>query len=128
MPGPISEDLRKRVVAAYKAGEGRQADVARRFSIGLASVVRWVRLERETGTLRAKKMGGRPRIIDDEGVRVICQLVDDHPDSTLEELVQLFGDQTGQWVSCATMGRTVRRAGITRKKSPSLHSSETLIA
>jgi transposase-like protein len=41
MPRACSTDLRERVLAAYGAGEGSRAAVARRFRVGGRTLSRW---------------------------------------------------------------------------------------
>ena len=58
MGRPYALDLRERVVAAMAAGmSGQQA--AYHFSIGESSALRWARRARETGSPKAKPMGGK---------------------------------------------------------------------
>jgi len=57
MAKPYSEDLRGRVVAAIEAGATRP-EVADQYSVSLSSVGRFVRLDRETGSVSAAKFGG----------------------------------------------------------------------
>ena len=70
MPRAYPVELRSRVVAAFEQG-GTYDSVADRFDVGRASVVRWVRLARQTGSVVAKPMGGarHTRLIDAEGKR-----------------------------------------------------------
>ena len=56
MTKPYSEDLRTRMVAAVVAGASCR-EAAKRFSIGVSSVVRSQRFRR-TGSVAAKPMGG----------------------------------------------------------------------
>ena len=55
MPRPLSLDLRERIIAAYEGGEGPQKELVSRFSVGVASVRRLVRLKRETGGLSPRR-------------------------------------------------------------------------
>jgi len=57
MAGPYSLDLRVRVVAAVSAGLSCRAAAAK-FSVGAATVVRWAKRNRETGSPAALPMGG----------------------------------------------------------------------
>jgi transposase len=57
MTKPYSEDLRTRVVAAVVTGASCR-DAAKRFSIGVSSVVRWAQRFRRTGSVAAEPMGG----------------------------------------------------------------------
>jgi len=58
MARAYSLDLRERVVAAVAAGESCRT-VARRFSVSVASVVKWSQRARRTGSPAAAKVGGR---------------------------------------------------------------------
>ena len=59
MPSPLPDELRERVVQAYLSGDESFEAVAQRFSVGSASVKRWVRLKRTKGTISAKPHVGR---------------------------------------------------------------------
>ena len=85
---------------------------------------RLLRRHRETGGVEPDQLGGvRDRLIEDESLSVIQDLVEEAPDRILPELVDAFEARTGVRVSRATMGRAVRRAGLTRKKRRSAPSS-----
>jgi transposase len=126
MPGPISTDLRKRVTEAHLRGEGSYADLSERFAIGAASVSRWLRLVREEGSVEPKPAsGGSSCLIPDERLGEFKELVRDHADATLEELVELVAEEMRIKVTTSTLGRTFKRARITRKKSRSTPKSRT---
>ena len=81
MPGSLSIDLRKRAVAEYRKGGMTYADVAEQFSVGEATVNRWLRLERETGDLAPRSRPGRRHKMDEAGLAVLHQLVLKRPDA-----------------------------------------------
>ncbi len=119
MAGPLSLDLRKRIVAAYRAGRGTYLEIAALFQVGEASVSRLMRRDREHGDLHCDPPGGGnpPRIPEDQ-YETLRALVAKRPD-------QLIPDLCDQWfrlfkvsVSVSSMQRTLRKAGLTRKKSP----------
>ena len=58
MPRPYSTDLRERVLTAYEAGEGGQAEVAGRYRIGERTLPGWPKAAREEGR-RAPKPRAR---------------------------------------------------------------------
>ncbi len=63
MGKPYSMDLRERVIRRVEAGESCRS-VARAFDLGEATVIRWARRKRETGTITPGQMGGhRPFLI-----------------------------------------------------------------
>ncbi len=114
---PYSNDLRQKVVEAYKKGEGSMRKLARRFSVSLSFVWLLMQRYRETGGVAPKAHGGgqaRKLTLYDEVV--LEQLVKDHPAATLMELSELLKDKTEAEVSASTIGLTLRRRGITRKK------------
>lgn len=118
MPSPHPDALRERVVAAYEAGEGSYKEIAERFSVGEASVSRWLRLARENGSVAPSPMGGsrRPFVVGPEHEGTLRELIDCNLDCTLKELSEAFKAATGITVSQQTMSDTVRRLGYTRKR------------
>ena len=86
MAKPYSEDLRARVVAAIEAGATRP-EVAYQYSVSLSSVGRFVRLDRETGSVSAAKFGGYKEFALAGHEALVRQLVGKQPDITLAELV-----------------------------------------
>src|SRR5512146_2138109 len=117
---PYSMDLRERVIAAIDRRDGSQRQIARRFGISLATLSRWLRARRQTGTLAPKpRGGGRPRALDDACQEHLRDLVKQQPDATLEELRQRLGIVC----SVTAIWRTLRRPRIGRKKKV-LHAQE----
>lgn len=120
MPGPISLEVRKRAVAGYRRGNSTIEKVASMFGVGPASLNRWLRLERETGTLRHRKMGGFvPPLITDADLETLTDIVALNNDAFVYELVELYEAEKGVNVSTSVMSRALARAGLTRKKRPS---------
>ena len=125
MPGPASRDLRLRVVEAYRAGEGTYEELAVRFSVGMASVNRWLRRMRESGTVEPRPHGGGQQLrIQGEDERFLRRLVEAHPDWTEAELGEEIRTKRELDVSDVTVGRAVRRLGYTVKKKRSSRPSE----
>ena len=56
--GPLSVDLRKRVVAAVREEGMSCRAAARRFGVSFASAIRWVAALRERGSFAPLAMGG----------------------------------------------------------------------
>lgn len=61
MSEPHPLELRVRAVQAHEAGEGSYAAIAERFSVGEASVKRWVWRYRRHGTFEPRPRGGGVR-------------------------------------------------------------------
>jgi transposase len=67
MGRPFSLDLRERAVAAVEKGGTSRRQAAAQFGVGVSTVIAWVRLFRETGSVAAGKMGGhKPKAIAGE--------------------------------------------------------------
>ena len=95
-------------------------EVAARFHVGRATVNRWLRRYRETGSVEPSPHGGgTPRQIDGERLDVLLRLVDKRPDATCEELREPLRKATGVAVSETTIARALRRANWTFKKNHS---------
>ena len=73
---------------------------------------------RETGDLTPKSPGGNPRRkLTDEQVVILAELIENHNDSTLEELCDLLLEKTGVKISRATMGRLTHQLNYSFKKN-----------
>jgi transposase len=129
MSVPLSLDLRERIVAAYRRGEGTYAEIAERFDVGEASVSRLLRRHRERGGVAPSPRGGgnRPKIASAEYATLVS-FVAEMPDRTVEELRQAWQTRTATALSRSAMQRALLKAGLSRKKSGSArrNSSELM--
>lgn len=117
---PYSNDLRQRVAAAVDHHEGSLRQIARRFRIGLSTLVRWLDRRHQTGSLDPEPHGGgRPQAVDAPHAVVLRDLVRQQPDATLDELNASPG------LGCSRMAifRALLRWRISRKKKV-LHAQE----
>lgn len=118
MPAPLSIDLRRRIVAAYEAENRSYREIAERFSVGEATVNRYVNQFRRTGSVAPQPARGGPEsVLRGEALDKVRILVVQKVDRTLPELARLLMQQAGISVSRQTMGRAVRRLNLSRKKS-----------
>jgi transposase len=126
---PYPKELRERVVAAYERKDGTYETLAALFSIGPATVDRWLARYRRTGSVEASPMGGprRERKVDKEGEKFIADTLSEVPDSSMDELVEAYRDEFGTDMHRSTMARSVGRMGYTRKRGVYAHrkASET---
>jgi transposase len=121
-----SNDLRARVVAAIEKG-GTIGGVALQFSVGSATVYRWVRLHRETGSYVPRPYGGgRRRSLDEVAHQIIWSLVEEKPDRTIAELTELIRER-GYKTSNSSVSRALLRLGLTFKKKLSLPANATAL-
>lgn len=116
MPRPYSQDLRDRVVASVAGGRSRRA-TATMFSVSVATVVRWSRRFRTTGSAAALAMGGRrPHRLAGRREWLLARIAG-KPDLTLRAiLAELAAD--GIKVSHGALWAFFAREGITFKKRP----------
>ena len=126
MPAPYSVDLRKRVVKAYLSGHGTYIEVAARFAIGSATVIRWVARQRKVGSVDPDPMGGdRHSKFDEASEARLAAMVAADVGTTREELVARVRDELGLKVSPSAVQRALARLRLTRKKRLSTRRSAT---
>ena len=67
MAKPLSMDLRERVVGAVLNDGMSARGAAARFGVSESSAIKWVRRQRETGSVAPSKIGGyKPRLLSGE--------------------------------------------------------------
>lgn len=116
----ISSDLRLRIFEARQAGDTTQ-EAADRFAVSPAFVRRLLQRYRETGSLapKATRRGRKPLLAAHTGA--IRELICRQPDLTAAEV----RNRLGLAASVLTVWRTLRRLGLTFKKSRSGRPSRT---
>ncbi len=116
MGAPYTLDLRERAVAAFRAGRSR-LETATLFRVSQSSVQRWLRLDREKGSMAALRLGGhRPFVLAGERDGIIKRIAQ-QPDLPLRALLaELHG--RGIKVSYFALWNIVDRAGLSFKKKP----------
>jgi transposase len=112
-----SVDLRERLLGAIDAGLS-QAEASRLFGVGTSTITRWRHRRAETQTLHPTPRPGRAPMISATQADALAAQVVAAPDATLAEHCALWAQAHQVAVSVATMSRTIRRLGITVKKSP----------
>jgi transposase len=114
MARSLSEDLRRRVIAAVDGGLSRRAAAAR-FGAA-ASAVRWVREWHERGVRCAKPQGGDQRSHRIEAYRdAILDAIERQVDIT--ELAELLQQKHGAIFAASTIWRFLDRHCVTVKKN-----------
>jgi transposase len=112
-----SVDLRERVLAALDRGMRRE-EVVSTFDVSLASLKRWHAARRDTGGFapRPATGGSEPTLTSAHDDEVRAQVAA-FPDATLAEHAARWNAAHSTSISQWTMGRAIRRLGLTRKKS-----------
>ena len=103
-----------RVVASFEGGM-THAEVAELFDVSVATVGRFVKQWRETGSFTARHIPGRPPTLQPGQITLLWRQLAEHPRATLREHARRWEEQTGTWVSLATMSRMIRRIGWTQR-------------
>lgn len=114
MGAPLSEDLRRRIVAAVEGGTSRRAAAAR-FSVSESCAIKLVQRWQKTGSVAPGQMGGHRKALLRGHEEKVRDLVTAQPDITLAELGALLA-QAGIAVSRTSLHRFLEALGLTRKK------------
>ena len=112
-----SDDLRQKLVEAWQAGHGTQAELAEWFGVSLSWVEKVLRRWRTTGQTAARPFRHGPLPV----IRParLERLVQRHPAATLAELGRRLH------VSASTVHRTLARLDLPRKKRHSTPANVT---
>ena len=108
-------DLRQRIVAAVADGLP-VARVAQQFRVHRTTVFRYLAQQRERGTLAPRRHAGPTPVIAPADYAALRAQLQHHSTATLAEHCDRWAETTGRRISSATMSRTIRRLGWTRKK------------
>jgi transposase len=114
---PYSDDLRQKLVEAWQAGYGTQAELAEWFGVSLSWAEKVLRRWRTTGQTAARpfRHGPLPSI----PLTRLEQLVQQHPAATLAELGRRLK------VSASTVYRALERLDLPRKKRHCMPANAT---
>ena len=115
MVRPLSNDLRKRAVAAVAKGESCRS-VALRFGVAVSSVVKWSQRYRATGSVAPGKMGGHRKPVLEPYRTFIKERISQTPHLTLHALKDELAAR-GIKVSHNAVWLFLRREGLRFKKN-----------
>lgn len=91
-----SLDLRTRVIKKVKFGKESHQQIADNFQVGVATLRRWVRLQKETGSLQHKvPTVNRPRKVNYKKAK---KFIENNPDKTLKEIGDAIGTKDALYV------------------------------
>jgi transposase len=110
-----SLDLRQRALAALARGMARH-EVVVTFGVSLATLKRWLRLQRTAASLTPKTAPGRRRAIPVEQQAALWAQLEAYPDTTLAQHTQRWNATHGVARSYRPLGRAIQRLGWTRTK------------
>jgi transposase len=123
MARSYSDDLRRKLLKAYVAGQGTLRELAVRFDVSVAWAWKISSAHKKTGSMERQPQvrHGRSSRVDIERVK---QLLDARPDLTLRGLKEALAE-AGAPVSQSHLWRVVRALGYRLKKSRSTPPSAT---
>lgn len=103
------EDLRIRVINRVKNGKESHQEIANNFEVGVATIRRWIKLHKDTGSVaHAVPTVTRPRKVDYKKAQ---KFIEKNPDKTLKEIGEKFK------VTDKAVWYITKQLGITYKKT-----------
>jgi transposase len=113
MPGPYSNDLRKRAIDEVGSGASRR-EAAEQFGVSPSAVIKWVQRWCDTGSATAKPSGGSVSPLE-KYAQWFFDLIAAQPDLTLDEI--MVAKKAARIPgSRSAVGRFFRRHDLTVKK------------
>lgn len=125
MDHTLPSQVRLAVLGLREEGRGYE-EIATLLQISTASVNRILRRQRETGTVaRLPRGGGAESPIQGRIAELLCRIVSEVNDATLDELTDALVRRARIKTSRSAVVRAMARLGFTRKKSRWWRSRET---
>jgi transposase len=115
MAAPLSEDLRKRIVAAVTGGSSIRPAAAR-FAVSPSAAIKLLQRVRRTGSLTPGQIGGHRRPALEAHEATLRALVAAKPDLTLGEIKAELAERHGIAVGLTTIHTTLHRLRLRFKK------------
>src|SRR5712691_550804 len=113
-----SPEVRQQVLRAVDEGKSR-AQIIDSFQVSRATIKRYVKQRRETGTVLPRPIPGRPPKKGAALQMGVQELLEAHPDASQQDYCQWWEATHGMQVSRATMSRAIHAIGWMRKKGRS---------
>jgi transposase len=111
--GIATSDVRARAIAAYEAGNGSQAEIARFYGVDLSTFQRWLQRYRQSGLAAPLPRGHNPPALTEDQMLQLDSLVQKRSDATLEQL----RESLGATCSLVAIHNTLKRLGYRFKKN-----------
>jgi transposase len=116
MAKPYSEDLRRRVVEAIDGG-ATIPEAAEQCGVSISSVVRFLKLHRDTGSVSAARFGGYKDFVLATHEELVRGLIQEQPDITLAELKARLAKKKVS-VGKSSISRFLNHLKLSFKKKP----------
>ena len=112
-----SNDLRRRIVAAYETGEYSQDEIAELFGVCQKTVSNFVCRHQQTGSADQRPRGGGQKArLNDQAHDFIRREVEQDNDITLAKLCQKVDEKFKARISQSVMCRLLTALDLPRKK------------
>jgi transposase len=119
-----SVDLRKKIIESVRRGISK-SETARRFGVNRSTVNRYVKRLDEGGSLVPKRRPGKRPKLDERAMRLLEEDLKARPWATHNRRSELLFGVCGVKVSEATICRSIKRVGHSRKKDRHEQANET---
>lgn len=117
-----SQNLRQQVLRAVDDGKSR-AEIIELFQLSRATIKRYVKQRRETGTVLPRPIPGRPPKKGAALQMGVQELLEAHPGASQQDYCQWWEAEHGMQVSRASMSRAIHAIGWMRKKGRSTNQN-----
>ena len=111
-----SLDLRERALALYNAENMSIRKVAERLMVNKSTVNEWLKLYREQGNVKPKRVGSTRKSQLEEYKEEVKRMVAEYPDYTLAEYREYCAEKMGVELSESAICRFLKKENLTRKK------------
>lgn len=116
MPAAYPLALRERVIQHYRKTNATQEETAEIFSIGVATLRVYLKLEQQDQLKPKEYKRGRSRVISGKRLDQVNRWVEEKPDMTLKALRKKFHSRYKKQVSDSMMSRALAELNLKRKK------------
>lgn len=103
------------MLRAVDDGKSR-AEIIKHFQVSRATIKRYLKQRRETGTVLPRPIPGRPSKKGAALQMGVQEMLEAHPDASQQEYCQWWEAKHGMHVSPASMSRAIHALGWMRKK------------
>ena len=126
MPQPYSDDLRRKLLEAYGAGQGSLRELAKQFRVswGYSKKIRAQQLQTGHKERPSQRRHGPVGRVTAEVQQQLRSAVRQQPDVTLAELQQRIQQNTGVELGRSWLWVWLRRLGLRHKKNRSARKNK----
>ncbi len=117
-----SQEVRQQVLRAVDEGKSR-AQIIDRFQVSRATIKRYLKQRRETGTVLPRPIPGRPPKKGAALQAGVQDLLEAYPNARLEDYCQWWESLHGVKVSTTSMSRAIHAVGWMRTKARGSHQN-----